>query len=121
MSQARINLVNVTYKGSSQALIGLIGGEVDLVLIGPPSAMAHIQSGKLRALAVLSKERLSSLPDVPTIKEAGIDNSEVTTWYGLLAPARTPREIVTRLNAEWNKVAALPTPGKSCRTPGSRR
>jgi tripartite-type tricarboxylate transporter receptor subunit TctC len=108
MSQARINLVNVTYKGSSQALIGLIGGEVDLVLIGPPSAMAHIQSGKLRALAVLSKERLASLPDVPTIKEAGIENSEVTTWYGLLAPAKTPRDIITRLNAEWNRVAALP-------------
>jgi tripartite-type tricarboxylate transporter receptor subunit TctC len=108
MSLAKINLVNVTYKGSSQALIGLMGGEVDLVLIGPPSAMPHIQSGKLRALAVLSTERLPSLPNVPTIKEAGIENSEVTTWYGLLAPARTPREIITRLNAEWSKVAAMP-------------
>jgi tripartite-type tricarboxylate transporter receptor subunit TctC len=108
MSLAKINLVNVTYKGSSQALFGLMGGEVDMVLIGPPAAMPLIQAGRLRALAVFSSERLPSLPDVPTIKEAGIDNSEVTTWYGMLAPAGTPRAIINRLNAEWIKIAAMP-------------
>jgi tripartite-type tricarboxylate transporter receptor subunit TctC len=108
MSLAKVNLVNVAYKGSSQALIGLMGGEVDMVLIGPPAAMPHIQSGKLKAIAVLSNERLTSLPDVPTIREAGIENSEVTTWYGLLAPAGTPRNVINRLNSEWLKIATMP-------------
>jgi tripartite-type tricarboxylate transporter receptor subunit TctC len=108
MSVAKVNLVNVTYKGSAQALIGMLGGEIDVIVIGPTAAMPQIQAGRVRALAVLRNERLPSLPDVPTIKEAGIDNSEVTTWYGILAPAATPREIVKRLNSEWVKVAAMP-------------
>jgi tripartite-type tricarboxylate transporter receptor subunit TctC len=105
---AKINMVNVQYKGSNQAMIGLMGGEIDLVVIGPPAAIPHIQSGKVKALAVLSDERLPMLPNVPTIKEAGLENAEVITWYGLLAPAGTPREIVNRLNAEWIKIVAMP-------------
>jgi tripartite-type tricarboxylate transporter receptor subunit TctC len=108
MSVAKINLVNVTYKGSSQALVGMLGSEIDVIVIGPTSAMPQIQAGKVKALAVLRNERLPSLPNVPTIKEAGIENSEVTTWYGLLAPAGTPREIINRLNAEWVRIAAMP-------------
>jgi tripartite-type tricarboxylate transporter receptor subunit TctC len=118
MSLAKIDLVNVTYKGSSQALFGLVAGEVDMVLIGPPAAMPLIQSGKLRALAVFSRERLPSLPDVPTIKEAGIDDSEVTTWYGMLAPAGTPPAIINRLNAEWIKSAAMPDTVEKMRNAG---
>jgi tripartite-type tricarboxylate transporter receptor subunit TctC len=105
---AKINMVNVQYKGSNQAMIGLMGGEVDLVVIGPPAAIQHIQSGKVKALAVLSDERLPMLPTVPTIREGGIENSEVITWYGLLAPAGTPQDIINRLNAEWIKIAAMP-------------
>ena len=108
MSLAKINLVNVTYKGSAQALTAMLGGEIDLIVIGPPAAMGHVQAGRVRPLAVLRNERLASLPNVPTIKEAGIENSEVTTWYGLLAPAGTPRSVITRLNAEWVASAALP-------------
>jgi len=108
MSLAKVNLVNVTYKGSSQALIGMLGGEIDVIVIGPTSAMPQIQAGRVRALAVLRNERLPSLPNVPTIKEAGIDNSEVTTWYGVLVPAGTPRGIINRLNAEWIRIAAMP-------------
>ncbi len=108
MNLARINLVNVTYKGSAQALIGMLGGEIDVIVIGPTSAMAQIQAGRVRALAVLRNERLPSLPNVPTIKEAGVENSEVTTWYGVLAPAGTPRDIINRLHAEWIRIAALP-------------
>ena len=100
--------MHVPYKGAGPALIGLMGGEVDMVVIGPPAAMPQIQAGKVRALAVLSNERVPSLPNVPTAKEAGIDNFEVTTWYGILAPAGTPRDIVNRLNAEWIKIAAMP-------------
>ncbi len=105
---AKMKIVHVPYKGTSQAMVGLISGEVDMVVIGPPAALPQIKAGKLRALAVLSKERLPSLPDVPTSKEAGIDNYEVTTWYGILAPAGTPRDIVNRLNAELIKIMAMP-------------
>jgi tripartite-type tricarboxylate transporter receptor subunit TctC len=101
-------MVHVPYKGSIQAIMGLIGNEVDMVIIGVPPSLAHIQSGKVRALAVLSSERLPVLPDVPTSKEAGIDNFEVTTWYGILAPTGTPRDIIARLNVEWAKITAIP-------------
>ncbi len=104
---ANINMVHVPYKGSIQAMTALLGGEVDMVTIGVPPSLAHIQSGKVRALAVLSPERLPVLPDVPTSREAGIDNFEVILWYGILAPAGTPRDIITRLNAEWVKIAAM--------------
>lgn len=107
-SLAKINIVHVPYKGSNQAMLGVMGNEIDVVVIGIPSSLPHIQAGRVRALAVLSEERLPSLPGVPTAKEAGIDNFEVTTWYGILAPAGTPRDIVARLNAEWVKIAVMP-------------
>ena len=103
---AKINIVHVPYKGVNQAMMAMIGGEVDMVVIGTPSSLPHIQSGKVRALAVLSDQRLPTLPGVPTAKEAGIDNFSVSAWYGLLAPAGTPRDIINRLNAEWIKIAA---------------
>jgi tripartite-type tricarboxylate transporter receptor subunit TctC len=105
---ANVNIVHVPYKGSNQAMIAMMGGEIAMVVIGIPSSQAQIQAGKVRALAVLSDERLPSFPDVPTAREAGIDHFEVTTWYGLLAPSGTPRDIVNRLNAEWVKIAAMP-------------
>jgi tripartite-type tricarboxylate transporter receptor subunit TctC len=105
---ATINVMHVPYKGAAQMLIGLMGGEVDMLVIGPPAALSQIQAGKVRALAVMSEQRVPLLPNVPTIKEAGIDNCEVTAWYGILAPAGTPRDIVNRLNAEWIKIAAMP-------------
>jgi tripartite-type tricarboxylate transporter receptor subunit TctC len=103
-----IDIVHVPYKGSIQAMTALLGGEVDMVTIGVPPSLVHIQSGKVRALAVLGPERLPVLPDVPTSREAGIDNFEVILWYGILAPAGTPRDIISRLNAEWVKIAAMP-------------
>ena len=108
LSLAKLDMVNVTYKGSSQALIALIGNEVDLVIIGPPAAQAHILTGRVKALAVMRDRRLASLPQVPTMQEAGLEKSEVTTWYGLLAPAATPRAIINRLNREWNAAATMP-------------
>ena len=86
----------------------MMGGHVDTVVIGVPSSLQHIKAGRVRPLAVLTSERLSYLPDVPTSKEAGIANLEVLTTYGTLAPAGTPRDIVNRLNAEWIKIAAMP-------------
>ena len=104
---AKVDIVHVPYKGSNQAMIAMMGKEVSMVVIGIPPAQAQIQAGKVRPLAVLSEARLSAFPNIPTAREAGIDNFEVTTWYGLLAPAGTPRDIVARLNAEWTKIAAM--------------
>ena len=89
-------------------MMGMMGNEVDMVVIGTPAALPQIKAGKVRPLAVLSEERVPSIPDVPTSKEAGIENFEVMSWYGIMVPAGTPGEIITRLNAEWVKMAALP-------------
>jgi tripartite-type tricarboxylate transporter receptor subunit TctC len=107
-SLTKINIVNVPFKGAGPALTGLMGGEIDLMITAFPSALPHIQSGKLKALAVMSHERLRSLPDVPTAREAGIDNFNVSTWYGIMAPAGTPSDIVNRLSAAWSKVTKMP-------------
>ena len=103
---AQINIVHVPYKGSNQAMIGMMGGEVGMVVVGIPPSQAQIKAGKVRALAVLSEQRLPAFPAIPTAKEAGVENFEVTTWYGVLAPAGTPRDVVTRLNAELTKIVA---------------
>jgi tripartite-type tricarboxylate transporter receptor subunit TctC len=107
-SLAKVNLVHVPYKGVTQAMMGMIGGEVDMVVIGIPTSLQHIHSGKVRPLAVLSEARMPELPDVPTAREAGLENFETSTWYGLLTTAGTPRDIINRLNAEWLKIVAMP-------------
>ena len=107
-SLAKINIAHIPYKGASQMLSALVGGEVDMLVVGPGVSMPFIESGKVRALAALGKERLASLPNVPVAKEVGIDNLVVTSWQGILAPAGTPPDIVSRLSAEWIKVAATP-------------
>ena len=107
-SLATIRMVHVPYKGSGQALIGLIGGDVDLLIMAVPAAAGQIQAGKVRALAVLSAQRSPVVPAIPTAKEAGVDNFEVPIWYGILAPAATPREIIARLNGELVKALTAP-------------
>lgn len=104
-SLAGLNIVHVPYKGSNEAMVGMMGGHVDMVVIGVPPTLPHIKAGRVRPLAVLAAERLPYLPDVPTAKEAGIANYEVTTWYVIAVPASTPRDIVMRLNTEWVKAA----------------
>ena len=97
---AGVRLVHVPYKGVNLAMNDVMSGNVQLVIIGIPAAAPHIKAGKLRALAVIDSKRAAALPDVPTAAEAGLKDFDVTTWYGVLAPAGTPRPIVTRLNAE---------------------
>jgi tripartite-type tricarboxylate transporter receptor subunit TctC len=97
---AGVKLVHVPYKGVNLAMNDAMAGNIQLVLIGIPAAAAQIKAGKLRALAVLAPQRSAALPDVPTATEAGLPDFDVTTWYGLLAPAATPRPIIARLNAE---------------------
>ena len=104
---AGISMVHVPYKGSNEAMVGMMGGHVDMVVIGVPPTLPHIKAGRVRPLAVLAAQRLAYLPDVPTSGESGIANYEVITSYGILVPAGTPRDIVGRLNAEWIKIEAM--------------
>ena len=101
-------LVHVPYKGVNLAMQDVLAGNVHLVFIGIPAAAPHIRAGKLRALAVVAPQRSSALPEVPTVAEAGLKDFEVTTWYGVLAPAGTPQPVVRRLNAELVKVMHAP-------------
>ena len=118
MSLTGIKMVHVSYKGAGPALVGLISGEADMMVLGIAQSKEQIQAGKVRALAVLDKERLPALPDVPTAKEAGIDNYEVSAWYGMFAPAGTPRDIVKRFNSEWVRIAAMPDTIEKIRNSG---
>jgi tripartite-type tricarboxylate transporter receptor subunit TctC len=108
MSLEKINLVHVPYKGASVAVFSLIGGEVDEVVVAVASALTQIRAGKVRALAVLSEHRVTTLPDVPTAKEAGVDKFVMPIWFGMFAPAATPRDILVRLNKEVGKAMTAP-------------
>ena len=104
---ASVDMVQVPYKGSGPALTALLAGEVQVGFEIPSSALPHLQSGKLRALAVTSRTRSSALPEVPTAIEQGLRNFEVIGWFGLMAPASTPSPIVARLNTELNQILRL--------------
>jgi tripartite-type tricarboxylate transporter receptor subunit TctC len=106
--QAGIDMVHVPYKGTGPALQDLLGGQVDLTFGTPPPFVPHIQSGKLRAIAVTSKKRLPSMPEVPTTAEAGMPKLDPTSWFGVFAPASTPKPVVDRLAAEISKVVSAP-------------
>ncbi len=102
----KINLVHVPYKGATQATVALMSGEVDEVVVSVASGLPMIRSGRVRPLAVLSERRVPMLPDVPTAREAGYDNFLMSIWYGMFAPAATPRDIVSRLGREVIKALA---------------
>ena len=100
----RLNLTHIPYQSGGQATMALLGGEVDLLFTTTPPTLAHLQSGKLRAIAISSKTRVKALPDVPTFKEAGLPDFKSEYWLGLLVPAGTPASIVNTLNTAVNKV-----------------
>jgi tripartite-type tricarboxylate transporter receptor subunit TctC len=106
--QAGITMTHVPYKGTGPALQDLLGAQVDLTFGTPPPYMPFIQSGKLRALAVTGKTRVASLPNVPTAAEAGLPKLDATSWFGVFAPAKTPKPVVDKLAAEIEKVVATP-------------
>ena len=105
---AGIKLQHIPYKGSSQAITDLMGGTIDVFMASVPTAISHIKSGKMRALAVTSAKHSVSLPDVPSINDAGYKGFDANTWFGLAAPAGTPPAVIARLNTEINRVLQMP-------------
>ena len=104
----KLDIVHVPFKGSSPALVALMSGEVDFGTMAVPGAIPIVQAGRVRPIAVLSKQRVPALPNVPTAVESGVEDFVVSIWYGILAPAGTPRPIIDRLNAEIHKALASP-------------
>jgi len=100
---AKIDVLHVPYKGGAPAIADLLGDRISFMPINPIEVISHIKAQRLRVLAVGSDRRVPSLPDVPTVSEAGVPGYEATVWWGLVAPAKTPRDIVVRLNGETNK------------------
>lgn len=105
---AGIRLTHVPYKGASQGLTDVIGGQVHLYISSVPTLLGHVKSGKLRALAVTSLQRVNDLPQVPTVAESGFKGFEAVTWFGLLGPAHLPSAVVSNVNAELNRALNSP-------------
>ena len=103
-----IDMVHVPYKGGGPAVVDTIGGQVQLLFVSMPAAWQHVKSGRLRALAVTSAKRSVTAPDVPTIAESGVPDFVVDSWYGALAPAKTPPAVVAKLTAAFTKVLENP-------------
>ncbi len=107
-SMAGVKIVHVPYKGAPPAITDLAGGRIDVMYASPPSVMPLVRSGRLRAIATGGSKRAAFLPDVPTVSESGVPGYENTIWQALLAPARTPASVITRLHHEVAAIAQLP-------------
>ena len=107
-SLAGIRMAHVAYRGEAPAINDLLGGQIPLMFANLSAVIGNVRAGSLRALAVTSAQRSASAPDIPTVIEAGIPGFEAATWFGIVAPAGTPREIVARLNAEVRRVLGPP-------------
>ena len=105
---ANINIVHVPYKGNAPAMTDTMAGHVEMMFSGVPAIVPHIQSGRLRAIAIGSLKRFTAIPEVPTFDESGLKGYEATTWFGLMAPAKTPKEIVARWNIEVGRILSAP-------------
>jgi len=105
---AGVSLVHVPYKGGGPAVTGLVSGETQVMIATLASTITQIQSGRLRAIAVSGSERLKSVPELPTISEAGLPGYDMDPWMGLFAPARTPKDIIEKLNKETARVLQMP-------------
>jgi tripartite-type tricarboxylate transporter receptor subunit TctC len=102
------DILHVPYKGSAPAVADLIGGQVQIMFDNVPSALPHVRSGRLKALATTGAKRAPALPDLPTVAEAGVPGYESGVWFGLVVPAGTPKDVIDKLNADTRKAMALP-------------
>ena len=118
-AMAGVKMVHIPYKGNAGALTDIVGGHLDVVYNGITSAVALIRGGKLRALAVTSLQRSAALPDVPTLDESGLKGFEAVAWNGLTAPAKTPREIIMKINADVIKIVNSPELKERLKADGS--
>jgi tripartite-type tricarboxylate transporter receptor subunit TctC len=116
MTKTDIN--QVEYRGTAPAMIDVVAGQVEIMITGPPSAKAMSEGGKLKLLAVTGKERNALMPDVPTVNESGVPGYEVTGWFGILAPAQTPKPVLDRLTGEVRKATADPQSSGRMTAPG---
>jgi tripartite-type tricarboxylate transporter receptor subunit TctC len=107
-ARAGITWAYIPYKGGAQAITDVIGGQADVLFNGMLATYPHVKSGKLRILAVSSANRMSAIPDVPTVAESGIPGFETGSWQGVLAPAGTPRDVVSKINADFIRVLSTP-------------
>jgi tripartite-type tricarboxylate transporter receptor subunit TctC len=105
-TRMKVRMVHIPYKGGALAINDLLGGNVDMLFAPLPEALPHIKAGKLTALAIMSEQRSALIADVPTMREAGIDNMVFQTWIGMLAPARTPRPLIDQLNQQIHAILA---------------
>lgn len=108
-SMAQINVQHVPYKGAAPATVDLIAGQIQLSLASTPGSVPQVKAGKLKALAVTARARIRQLPDVPTVAESALPGYEASVWYGVVAPAKTPRVVVERLNAEVGRIVDTKT------------
>ena len=106
--QAKVDMLHVPYKGSGQSIVDLIAGHVQLNFDSVPPVLPHVRTGRLRALAVTSEKRFSILPDIPTVSEGGVPGFDLSTWWGLVAPAAVNKDIIARLQAETVKLLRQP-------------
>ena len=101
---ARVKMTLVPYKGAAQATTDVIAGQIQLSFASTPGSVPLLKAGKIKSIAVTSAKRIGALPDVPTVAESGVPGYEASVWYGVVAPAKTPKEVVTKLNAEIGKI-----------------
>jgi tripartite-type tricarboxylate transporter receptor subunit TctC len=117
---ARINVAHIPYRGAAPAVTDLVAGQIDGVVDNPPTVISHIRAGTITPLALAAKERLAVLPDLPTSAEAGLPGWEASSWFGVVAPAGTPPEIVRRLAAEIAKAVKQPSMQRFTTQSGAR-
>jgi len=104
---AGINIVHVPYKGNTPSITDAIAGNVEMVFSGVPALVPHLKSGRLHAIAISSLERFAAVPEVPTFDESGVKGYEASNWFGLMAPIKVPKDIITKVNADVNKALVM--------------
>jgi tripartite-type tricarboxylate transporter receptor subunit TctC len=105
---AKVEMTHIPYRGGAPAINDLIPGRVDVIFDNMPSIISHVKGGTLRALAVTTKERVAVVPDLPTIAESGVPGFDVFSWFGFFVPAKTPQDVVARINADTNAALIYP-------------